>query len=103
MRKVMLALAAGTAFIVVAPHLSLAAPGSGVAGVQTVTSLAEQATYYRGDYDYYYPHHRYYGYGYYPRYRYYQHYDYGYYPRHHYYRYYHDRPYHNYYYRRYWY
>jgi hypothetical protein len=103
MRKAILALAAGITFVFTAPQASSAAPGSGLAGVQTGTSLAEHATYYRRDYDYYYPRYRYYGYGDYPRYRHYRYYDHGYYPRHHYYRYDHYRPYRNYYYRRYWY
>ena len=103
MRKAILALAAGVTFVVTAPQPSPAAPGSSLAGVHTGTSLAENATYYQRDYDYYYPRHRYHGYGYYPRYRYHRYYNYGYYPRHHYYRYDHYRPYHDHYYRRYWY
>jgi len=101
MRKLFLPLAAAL-FIAATPQLSAAASGPNLAGLRTEASLVDHATYYRRDYDDYYP--RYRNYGYYPRYRYYRHYDYGYYPRrHYYYRPYYYRPYPNYYYRRYWY
>jgi hypothetical protein len=98
MRKFALAVVVA-AFAPMTSQPSSAAPIPG-SEAKAVAPLAEQATFYRRHYDYYYyPRYRYYDYGYYPRYRYY---DYGgYYPRR-YYRYY-DRPYRNYYYRRYWY
>ena len=97
MRKLFLPLAAALV-IATTPQLSSAAPGPSLAGLNTGAltgaSLVDHATYYRRDYD-----------DYYPRYRYHRYYDYGYYPRHYnyYYRPYYYRPYPNYYYRRYWY
>lgn len=99
MRKVFLSLTAVLGMAMM-PQVSSAAPSASLAGIQTGTSLVEQATYYRRHYyGGYYP--RYRSYGYYPRYRYYPYYDYGYYPRP-YYRPYAYRP-APYYYRRYWY
>jgi len=106
MRKLFLPLAAALV-IAATPQLSSAASGPSLAGLNTGAltgaSLVDHATYYRRDYDDYYPRYRHYGY--YPRYRYHRYYDYGYYPRHYnyYYRPYYYRPYPNYYYRRYWY
>jgi hypothetical protein len=103
MRKLFLPLTAAL-FIATTPQLSSAASGTTLAGLRDGASLVEHATYYRRDYDGYYPrYHRYYGS--YPRYRHHRYYDYGYYPRRNYYYqpYYYHRPYPNYYYRRYWY
>jgi len=101
MRKLFLPLAA--VLFVATPQISSAAPATNLAGVQTGTTLAEHATYYRRYDDDYYPRYRHYGH--YPRYRYYGDYDNGYYPRRYryYYRPYYYRPAPNYYYRRYWY
>ena len=102
MRKLFLPLTAAL-FIATTPQLSSAASGPNLAGLRAGAPLTEHATYYRRDYDGYYPRYRHYGY-YYPRYHHHRYYDYGYYPRRYYnYQPYYYRPYPNYYYRRYWY
>jgi hypothetical protein len=98
MRKTNL-IATAAALVAMAPQLAFAAPVSNGAAIQSETTVAEPATFYRRDYDYY-PRHRYYGHSYYPRYRTYRYHDYdSYYPRRYYYQRNYDRPY----YRRYWY
>jgi len=105
MRKTIL-IATAAALVAMAPQLAFAAPVSNGAAIQSGTTVAEPATFYRRDYDSY-PRHRYYGDSYYPRYRTYRYYDYddydSYYPRRYYYQRNYYRPYYRHYYRRYWY
>ena len=82
MRKTNL-IATAAALVAMAPQLAFAAPVSNGAAIQSGTTFAEPATFYRRDYDYY-PRHRYYGHSYYPRHRSYRYNDYdSYYPRRH--------------------
>ncbi len=84
MRKAIL-IATAAALVAMAPQLASATPASNGAAILSGTTVAEPATFYRRDYDYY-PRHRYYGHSYYPRHRNYRYYDYdSYYPRRHYY------------------
>jgi hypothetical protein len=102
MRKAIL-IATAAALVAMAPQLASATPASNGAAIHSGTTVAEPATFYRRDYDYY-PRHRYYGHGYYPRYRSYRYYDYdSYYPRRYYYQRNYYRPHYQHYYRRYWY
>ena len=104
MRKTALMLAAAAAFVAMAPQFTSAAPIMKGIAINPEPSLAQNATYYGRDYDYY-P--RYRSYSYYPRYRDYRRYDddsyYSYYPRRSYYHRNYYRPYYRNYYRRYWY